>query len=57
MTLHGPANKTIHYLTYRYGQADILSTPASELILLRDGEVTISGVDPLRWQREGKRTA
>jgi anaerobic ribonucleoside-triphosphate reductase activating protein len=55
--LRGSANKTVHYLTNRYSQADILSTPASELILLRDGEVTISGVDPLRWQREGKRTA
>lgn len=55
--LCGSANKTIHYLTDRCSQADVSSTPAPELILDCSGDVTITGVDPLRWQREGKRIA
>jgi anaerobic ribonucleoside-triphosphate reductase activating protein len=47
--LIGSANKTIHFLTDRYGPADFESLPDAELILDTDGSVVLTGIDPVRW--------
>jgi anaerobic ribonucleoside-triphosphate reductase activating protein len=47
-SLLGSANKTIHFLTSRYSQADLQHIPESEVILAPDGSISISGIDPLR---------
>ena len=47
--LRGSANKTVHFLTPRYGPADLAAVPAAEVVLTPDGEVLASGIDPLRW--------
>jgi hypothetical protein len=46
--LRGSANKTVHCLTDRYTQADILSTPTAEIIITPKGQVIASGIDPVR---------
>ena len=45
--LRGSANQTIHYRTGRYEPCDILSVPTSELIVLADGRIVVSGMEPL----------
>lgn len=45
--LRGSANKTVHWLTGRYGPADLLAVPAAELILTADGQLAASGIDPV----------
>lgn len=45
--LRGSANKTVHFLTGRYTLEDLESTPASEVVIGPDGDVVISGVDPV----------
>ena len=47
--LRGSANKTVHFLTPRYGPADLAAVPPAEVVLTPDGEVLASGIDPLRW--------
>jgi len=51
--LRGSANKTMHFLTNRYSEQDILQTPTGEVTIDPDGEVTLSGVDPLPAHRPG----
>jgi anaerobic ribonucleoside-triphosphate reductase activating protein len=48
--LLGSANKTVHWLTGRYGPADLLAVPAAELILMADGQFVASGIDPIILQ-------
>jgi anaerobic ribonucleoside-triphosphate reductase activating protein len=47
--LRGSANKTVHFLTPRYGPADLEHVPPAEVILTADGDVVMSGIDPLKW--------
>ncbi len=46
--LRGSANQTIHFLTDRYSTADLRTVPSAEVIIAPDGEVIVSGVDPIR---------
>ncbi len=45
--LLGSANQQIHLLTNRYTRQDIETVPSTEVIISTDGQVIISGVDPL----------
>ncbi|RPJ42202.1 MAG: 4Fe-4S cluster-binding domain-containing protein, partial [Chloroflexi bacterium] len=47
--LIGSANKTTHFLTERYTSKDLEAVPQAEIILSPDGEVILSGIDPLKW--------
>lgn len=45
-SLIGSANQQIHLLTNRYTGADLGAVPPRELVLHRDGTVTVSGISP-----------
>jgi anaerobic ribonucleoside-triphosphate reductase activating protein len=47
--LRGSANKTVHFLTSRYRMADLRLVPPAEVIITAEGEVVVSGIDPVRW--------
>jgi anaerobic ribonucleoside-triphosphate reductase activating protein len=47
--LIGSSNKTVHFLTDRYSPADLAAVPQAEVILTPDGEILLSGIDPLQW--------
>jgi anaerobic ribonucleoside-triphosphate reductase activating protein len=47
--LIGSSNKTVHFLSGRYTMADLAPIPSAEVILDQNGEVVLSGIDPLRW--------
>jgi anaerobic ribonucleoside-triphosphate reductase activating protein len=47
--LIGSANKVVHFLTPRYTPADLASVPEAEVIVTPDGEIILSGIDPLTW--------
>lgn len=47
--LLGSANKTVHFLTPRYTSADLEAVPEAEVIIGEDGQVTFSGINPLKW--------
>jgi len=47
--LRGSANKTTHFLSDRYTQADLHAIPSTEVIITAQGEVIVSGIDPLKW--------
>jgi anaerobic ribonucleoside-triphosphate reductase activating protein len=47
--LIGSSNKTVHFFTERYSQHHLESIPQAEVLLSPDGQITISGIDPLRW--------
>jgi anaerobic ribonucleoside-triphosphate reductase activating protein len=47
--LIGSANKTVHFITERYSPADLEKIPEAEIILSPNGEITLSGIDPLQW--------
>lgn len=47
--LRGSANKTVHFLTNRYGPSDLQIIPSTEIIITPTGEVMVSGIDPLGW--------
>lgn len=51
--LIGSANQQIHLLTDRYTQADLTAVPPRELVLHRDGTVSVSGISP--WRPSGSR--
>ena len=46
--LRGSANQRIHVLTERYTLAAVEATPPTEIRIGRDGEVVLTGVDPLK---------
>jgi anaerobic ribonucleoside-triphosphate reductase activating protein len=48
--LRSSANQTVHLLTGRYRMDDLRSVPAAEAIVTVEGEVLVSGVDPIYWQ-------
>ncbi len=47
--LRGSANKTVHFITDRYTMADLQAVPPAEVIITAEGEVVVSGIDPIRW--------
>jgi anaerobic ribonucleoside-triphosphate reductase activating protein len=47
--LIGSANKTVHFLTRRYSWKDLQITPPAEVWIGRNGEIELSGIDPLQW--------
>jgi anaerobic ribonucleoside-triphosphate reductase activating protein len=47
--LRSSANQTVHLLTDRYRMDDLRSVPAAEVIVTVEGEVLMSGVDPICW--------
>lgn len=46
--LRGSANQRIQLLTSRYSLAEVEATPVAEIRISRDGEVVLTGVDPLK---------
>lgn len=48
--LRGSANKTSYFLTERYSAADLQTTPPAEVVITPQGDVIMSGIDPLKWQ-------
>ncbi|NMB90157.1 MAG: radical SAM protein [Chloroflexi bacterium] len=48
--LIGSTNKTLHFLTPRYTAADLQAVPPAEILLGPDGEIRLSGIDPLQWE-------
>jgi anaerobic ribonucleoside-triphosphate reductase activating protein len=49
--LRGSANQRIRLLTSRYQLADVEATPVAEIRIGRDGELVLTGVDPLKLKR------
>lgn len=47
--LIGSSNKTVHFLTDRYTSKDLEAIPQAEVIVSPDGEIILSGIDPLQW--------
>jgi anaerobic ribonucleoside-triphosphate reductase activating protein len=47
--LRGSTNKTLHFLTDRYTSVDLEPVPPAEVILTPDGEVIMTGIDPVKW--------
>lgn len=47
--LVGSANKTVRFLTGRYTAKDLEEVPQAEILLSPDGEIILSGIDPLTW--------
>jgi len=53
--LLGSANKTLHFFTARYTLQDIMSVPEAEVIIEANGEIRLSGIDPLVLRGEAVR--
>ena len=47
--LLGSTNKTVHFLTDRYTAADLEAVPPAEVVITAEGEVLLSGIDPVQW--------
>ncbi len=48
--LIGSSNKQVIFLTQRYSMKDLEQTPTSEVLINPDGEVQLTGIDPIQWQ-------
>jgi anaerobic ribonucleoside-triphosphate reductase activating protein len=46
--LRGSTNQRIQLLTSRYSLAEVEATPVAEIRITRDGEVVLTGVNPLK---------
>ncbi|MDA8065903.1 MAG: 4Fe-4S single cluster domain-containing protein [Thermaerobacter sp.] len=44
--LLGSANKTMHFLTDRYTEADFANLPEAEILVASDGRVVVTGINP-----------
>jgi anaerobic ribonucleoside-triphosphate reductase activating protein len=49
LDLRGSSNKTVHFLSTRYGPGDLHTVPVAEVVIEPDGDVITTGIDPLRW--------
>lgn len=49
--LRGSANQQVHLLTSRHARAEVDATPVAEVVIGPDGEVQVTGVDPLDLPR------
>lgn len=47
--LRGSANKKTYFLTGRYTESAMAAIPPAEVVITEDGEVIMSGIDPLKW--------
>ncbi len=47
--LRGSANKTSYFLTNRYMAQDMGAIPPAEVVITAEGDVIMSGIDPLKW--------
>lgn len=47
--LLGSSNKEIHCLTSRHTPEEIAQTPTTEMIIDHDGNIVLTGIDPLEW--------
>jgi anaerobic ribonucleoside-triphosphate reductase activating protein len=47
--LRGSANKTVHLLTDRYTITGLQAVPPAEVIITTEGEVVLSGINPVQW--------
>ncbi len=47
--LRGSANKVLHLLTNRYTIEDLHQVPPAEVIITPEGNVILSGIDPVKW--------
>jgi anaerobic ribonucleoside-triphosphate reductase activating protein len=47
--LIGSRNKTVHFFSNRYSQADLAAVPEAEVILNQNGEIVFSGINPIQW--------
>ncbi len=47
--LIGSSNKVVHFLTGRYHPQDLDAVPQAEIIVKPNGEIILSGIDPLKW--------
>jgi anaerobic ribonucleoside-triphosphate reductase activating protein len=47
--LMGSSNKVAHFLTARYTNQDLEAVPPAEIIVSPEGEIILSGIDPLKW--------
>lgn len=48
--LIGSANKSVHFLTRRYGPADLACVPHAEVIIKADGTLVLTGIDPVKLE-------
>jgi anaerobic ribonucleoside-triphosphate reductase activating protein len=51
--LRGSSNKTCHFYTDRYTQQQLENTQDSEIIIKPNGEIIVTGIDPLVWASHG----
>jgi anaerobic ribonucleoside-triphosphate reductase activating protein len=51
--LRGSANQVVHLLTSRHARPEVDATPVAEVVIGPDGEVQVTGVDPLDLPRSG----
>ena len=49
--LRGSHNQKIHLLTSRYSLADVEATPVAEVVISRNGDLVLTGVDPIKLKR------
>jgi len=54
--LLGSTNKTVHFLTDRYGPDDLQTVPPAELSITSNGDILISGIDPPDMDRRAAAT-
>jgi hypothetical protein len=47
--LRGSDNKEVRFLTNRYAPADFEQVPEAEVVISPEGDVLLSGIDPLKW--------
>lgn len=47
--LIGSGNKEIHFFSDRYTSADLENVPEAEILIAPDGDIRLSGIDPLNW--------
>lgn len=45
----GSTSKTMHFITSRYTERDLLCLPCAEVVISPTGEITTSGVHPVQW--------
>jgi len=48
-SLRGSLNKKIYFMTDRYSAEDFESLTEAEVFISQDGEITLSGIDPLKF--------
>ncbi len=49
--LLGSTNQTVHFLTDRYSINDLAIIPSGEVIISDDGQIMITGIDPLDFKQ------